>query len=391
MYGCLLFRIFVIPKNNTLTHSTMKLQGRMITRSIHAAAVFFIMIATGIYGCTVQAQSLRPDQFEFKSSHPIAQVKNTPKAIHHVEGINMFAQAIPLNHDINSAYEELKPRLTPGGNRMYFTRMAHPDNSGGKSDLEDIWYTDFDQETGMWSQPARMTGVLNNAGPNYVNNVSVTGDTIILGNQYLKKGKMRAGLSYSVNVNGQWSDPTAIDIYDDYNMSEHANSFVSLKTGVIIRSVQRAETVGQRDLYVSFWDGEKATEPLNMGSVINTAFEESSPYLALDNKTMYFASQGHNGYGGYDIYVTRRLDDSWTNWTQPENLGPAVNGPKDDEFFSLTNCGSYAIFSKQISVHNVDLYRISTSDLFGKPTSAKVSPKRPITQDILAEGALAEL
>ena len=80
-----------------------------------------------------------------------------------------------------------------------------------------------------------MPGVLNNEGPNYINNVSVTGDTIILGNQYVKKGKMRYGLSYRVNVNGQWSDPRSIVIQNDYNISNHSNSFVSLKTGVIIR------------------------------------------------------------------------------------------------------------------------------------------------------------
>ena len=65
----------------------------------------------------------------------------------------------------------------------------------------------------------------------------------------------------------------------------------------------------------------------------------------------------------------RRLDDSWTNWTAPENLGPAVNGALDDEFFSLSHCGKYATFSKQISVHNVDLFKISTEELFGQPAN----------------------
>lgn len=160
-----------------------------------------------------------------------------------------------------------------------------------------------------------------------------------------------------------------IDIDNDYNVAPHAQSYVALSTGVIIRAIQRAETIGERDLYVSFWDGKKATEPINMGTVINSEFEESSPYLAADNKTLYFASKGHKGHGGMDIYVTRRLDETWTNWSEPENLGPAVNGPLNDEFFSLTHCGNFAIFSKQVSVHNVDIYRISLSDLFDSITS----------------------
>src|SRR3981189_3746634 len=164
---------------------------------------------------------------------------------------------------------------------------------------------------------------------------------------------MRSGLSYSVNMNGQWSAPLSIDILNDYNMSEHDNAFVSLKSGVIIKAIQRGETVGERDLYVSFWNGVNATEPVNMGDVNNTTLAESSPFLASDNQTLYFASKGHAGYGGYDIFVTHRLDDTWTNWSAPENLGPAVNGERDDEFFSLSHCGKYATFSKQVSVHNV--------------------------------------
>jgi hypothetical protein len=107
----------------------------------------------------------------------------------------------------------------------------------------------------------------------------------------------------------------------------------------------------------------EATEPVNMGAVINSNLEESSPYLAADNKTLYFASKGHSGFGGYDIFVTRRLDESWTNWSKPENLGPAVNGASDDEFFSLTPCGQFGIFSKRVSVHNVDLFKISLNGL----------------------------
>jgi hypothetical protein len=175
-----------------------------------------------------------------------------------------------------------------------------------------------------------------------------------------------------VNVNGQWSFPTTINIKDDYNMSAQANAYVSLKNGVIIKAIERAETHGQRDLYVSFWNGEEATEPINMGGLINSELEESSPFLSSDNKTLYFASKGHNGHGGFDIYVTKRLDDTWTNWSEPQNLGPAVNGAMDDEFFSITHCGNYAIFSKQVSVHNTDLYRISMEELFNEPVVKKM-------------------
>jgi hypothetical protein len=184
-----------------------------------------------------------------------------------------------------------------------------------------------------------------------------------------------------------WSSPVNISIENDYNIAESSNTFVSLKSGVIIRAVQRCESYGKRDLYVSFWDGIKATEPVSMGGVINSDLDESSPYIAKDNKTLYFASKGHHGYGGYDIYMTKRLDDSWTNWSEPVNLGPAVNGVLDDEFFSIANCGNFAVFSKQVSVHNADLYKVSMKELFGSPDQER--EQRPsLSQEATALASL---
>lgn len=342
-----------------------------------------VIVCVALYSGTVHAQ-----RFIIASNQPVNEIKTAGKAIRYAAGVNLEATATPLNAAINSPYEDLKPRLAPSGNRLYFSRTFHPGNTNGVNDAEDIWYAEFDHATATWSEPARMTGTLNNAGPNYVNNVSVTGDTIILGNQYAKKGKMKSGLSYSVNVNGTWSDPMTIAVRNDYNMSAHSNSFVSLQNGVIIQAVERTESVGSRDLYVSFWNGQEATEPVNMGAVINTEFEESSPYLAADNKTLYFASKGHNGLGGFDIYVTKRLDDSWTNWSQPENLGPAVNSTMDDEFFSITHCGNFAIFSRQVSIHNTDLFRISMQELFGKPTFERKENNTVDAHGVLALASL---
>ncbi len=340
----------------------MTFPNRVKERGLRVIVILLLFLAIAAYSYSTKAQGI---------------TLNAGNDIHLAPHLNSEARAVPLRASVNSPYAELKPVLAPDGSRLYFSRSFHPDNTFGENDAEDIWYSDFDKTTDTWSNAIRMTGFLNNEGPNYINNVSMTGDTLILGNQYTKKGRMRAGVSYSVNIKGQWSTPKSIDILNDYNMSEHSNSFVSLKSGVIIRAIQRGETFGERDLYVSFWDGAQATEPINMGGVINTDLEESSPFLTEDNKTLYFASKGHAGFGGYDIFVTRRLDDSWTNWTTPENLGPAVNGELDDEFFSLTFDGKYATFSKQTTVHNVDLYKISTQELFVQPANdtVKEAPK----------------
>lgn len=337
----------------------MTLKSRITERGINAGMVLFLFLIMGIYSCVAQGQQVDPN-------FPGNPVKTAGNVINVASNVNMTAKAVPMRSSINSPFAELKPAFAPNGDKLYFSRVAHPNNTNGESDQEDIWYANYDSISHEWSEPIRMPGYLNNSGPNFIENVSKTGDTIILGNQYMKKGKMRDGVSYSVNVNGEWSFPKPITILDDYNVSNHGNHFVSLKLGVIISAVERSETMGHRDLYVSFWNGEYATEPVNMGGVINSMAEESSPYLACDNKTLYFASKGHNGYGGYDVFMTTRLDESWTNWSEPVNLGPAVNGHMDEEFFSITHCGRYAIFTKQMNVHNEDLYKIPMEELFGK-------------------------
>lgn len=343
----------------------MTLKTRITERGINAAMILLVLLTTGIYSC--MAQSLQTDP-----RFPGNPIKTAGKVINVAENVSLTAKAVPMRSSINSPYAELKPAFAPNGGKLYFSRISHPNNTGGIIDHEDIWYSLYDSTTNIWSEPILMPGYLNNEGPNFIENVSVTGDTIILGNQYMKKGKMRDGVSYSVNVNGEWSFPTPIIILDDYNMSNHGNHFVSLKLGVIISAVERSETNGHRDLYVSFWNGSYATEPVNMGGVLNSTLEESSPYLACDNKTLYFASKGHNGYGGYDIFMSTRLDDTWTNWSVPVNLGPAVNGHMDEEFFSITHCGRYAIFTKQMNVHNEDLYKIPVAELFVKPVPSTV-------------------
>lgn len=294
-----------------------------------------------------------------------------PVSINLAEQFSASAKAVPMNAGINSQLIEIKSALDPAGNRLYFSRLPFQASITGNKYNEDIWYTEFDAASNEWLAPKKLEGDLNNAGPNFVNGITDSGDTLILGNEYHRKGKMFAGLSYSVKVAGEWTSPRNIKIKNDYNTSEHANHYVSLKHGVIISAIERAETVGERDLYISFWNGKTATEPVNMGSVINTYLEESSPWLACDGKTLFFASKGHAGFGGYDIFMTTRLDDTWTNWSTPQNVGPAINGPMDEEHFAITRCNQFALFSKQVDTNNVDLFRISMEELLNKSEDAK--------------------
>jgi len=269
-----------------------------------------------------------------------------------------------LDKNVNSDVNELNPILSPDGKTLYFSRSNHPDNSGGKKDKEDIWYSELGAD-GKWQLAKNAGAPLNNEYPNFVSSISSTtpdGKSVImlLGNKYDENGDSKlAGVSMSSNVGGNWTKPVALKIEDDYNFHEKANYFLANNRKTLLMSVQREDTRGDRDLYVSFMRADSSwSRPLNLGAVVNTAGEESAPFLALDDKTLYFSSNGFSGYGGTDIYVSKRLDDTWTNWSEPENLGPDINSPKEDLFFNIPANSEYAYYSRGVSDNNTDIFRI---------------------------------
>ena len=89
-------------------------------------------------------------------------------------------------------------------------------------------------------------------------------------------------------------------------------------------------------------NGEWA-DPQNLGEPINTEYDEESPYLHPDGRTLYFSSKGHKVMGGFDIFKST-LQDDYT-WTSPENMGYPVNTVDDDLFFTPTVNGKRAYFS----------------------------------------------
>jgi len=268
-----------------------------------------------------------------------------------------------LDKNVNSDYSELNPLLSPDGKTLYFSRSNHPQNVGGVNDKEDIWYSELGSD-GKWSLAKNMGPQFNNEYPNFINAVSAAtpdGKSVILvlGNKYMPNGKMLAGVSVSNNIGGTWTRPKALTIEDDYNYNEKADFFLSNSRKSLLMSIEREDSHGGRDLYVSFAKNDTVwTKPLNLGSVVNTAGDETAPLLAADDKTLYFSSNGFSGYGGMDIYMSKRLDDTWTKWSPPENLGPDINSKLDDLFFNIPSTSEYAYYSRGITPDNEDIFRV---------------------------------
>lgn len=284
------------------------------------------------------------------------------------KNINPSVTGEQLSHYINTPYMELGPLPTKDGERLYFSRQGFPGNTGGIED-EDIWYSEFNAATQSWGPAINAGYPLNNTGPNFITGVGRDGDTLLLANEYRKNGKMRAGVSVSVRVGELWSFPVPLSITADYNSAGRTSYDLSHDRNALIIAQEKADTYGRLDLYVSFRDPDRpdsyaGTESVNLGPTINTFGDETSPWLSYDGRTLYFASSGHNGYGNMDIFVARRLDNTWSNWSEPENLGPGINSAFDDFSFNYNPKSREAYFVRGFSRQNTDIFKIDMTNLF---------------------------
>ncbi len=263
-----------------------------------------------------------------------------------------------LSDLVNCDYGDLKPMISADGQTLFITRKNHPKNYGGKG-KDDIWVCERVGET--WGPAVQLTAPLNNSGHNYVNGVSPDGNVLLLGNIYGGSGNSGKGMSMSHLRYDKWQYPEALKIADYYNHSIYMEAHITSNFKAIVMSVWRNDTYGERDLYVSFNQGDKNwSKPLNLGAMVNTAGAEIAPFLAADGKTLYFSSTGYSGHGQQDIYVTHRLDDTWRNWSEPVNMGPIINSEGWDAYLSLDAEGEYAFLSRanKGKDSDADIYKI---------------------------------
>jgi len=167
--------------------------------------------------------------------------------------------------------------------------------------------------------------------------ISPDGNVAIVFGNY--NGSFGGGdLFYSVKTENGWSYPCNLGgTINTKNWESLAALGPDGKT--LIYSTVRSDGKGNSDLWVTQLTETGWTSPKNLGAAINTGEDEKWPFIAADGKTLYFSSDGHFGFGGSDLFMVKRLDDSWTNWSEPVNLGRYVNSLKNDKDFSVSGSG----------------------------------------------------
>jgi hypothetical protein len=258
---------------------------------------------------------------------------------------------------VNSVGEESLPLLGPGGGELFFTRSLYAGNYGGKFSGMDVWVSRV--RSGTWENASNRSPLsINNEGHNALVGMSADGNTRYFVNARLNE-KVN-GIYVSRKINNYWTRPEFIFL-PGIESHEFMGIYVSPDFDVILLSMEGADSHGQEDLYFSVRNsGGQWSEPKNMGSTLNTAGFEISPFLSADKKKLYFASNGRKGEGDADIYSSERLYNSWETWSVPVNLGKVVNSPKFDAYFSIYG-DSVAYFASNRESEFADLYQVKVT------------------------------
>lgn len=276
---------------------------------------------------------------------------------------------------INSAYPEYTPIVTPDETKLYFT-SRRPENIGGEKDasdddyFEDI-YVSEKSEIG-WGVPKNIGNHINTKNHDAIVSINSDGQTMIIYKHVHDElhDEFNGNIFYSQLQGMSWSSPVAFDNNINSKYWEPSGS-LDADEQVLFFSSDMPGGLGGTDIYVSMrqTDGSWG-KPKNLGSNINTPYNDDAPHLMPDGKTLYFSSEGHKGLGGHDIFVT--ISDAGGNWNSPRNLGYPINSTDDDVYASWSADGKRIYYSAYNEKNGKGSFDIFVADLNEKPENVVV-------------------
>jgi len=253
-----------------------------------------------------------------------------------------------LGEVINSENPEMRPTISADGNLLFFIRQNDPANIHYATvpNSQDIWYSRRDS-MGKWSAAKHLSAKVNASQYNAVYWISPDLNTILL------KGSFIDGQYYGMGVSmihkrsdNSWTKAEMLRIrnFNKFSTTPQIGASMGHDGKTLLFYMTDKKGSFDNDLYVSFAEGNNIwTAPKSLGKKINLPdYNEMSPFIAADGVTLYFSSDRPGGLGENDIWMSKRLDDSWTKWSEPVNLGRPINTEGSEAFFTLDAGGEYA-------------------------------------------------
>jgi flagellar motor protein MotB len=261
--------------------------------------------------------------------------------------ITAIKNPVPFNPEsvgpsINTLDDEYWPSITADGQTMMFTRQAAVSGQGtyGQSQ-EDFYLSSYSDN--KWNKAYDAGFPLNTSQNEGAQTLSSNGSYMFF-TACDRQGAFGSCDIYFSSLNrGKWTEP--VNVGSPVNTkSWESQPSISADGKILFFSSNRPGGFGGKDIWYSrFSEKNVWTKPVNMGEKINSAGDEMSPFIHFDGKTLYFSSDGKIGMGGFDIYLTRMTDDSI--WSDPQNLGYPINTYNDEMGLIIESEGKKAYFS----------------------------------------------
>ena len=308
-----------------------------------------------------------------------------------------------LGPTINTQYSEHSPVISSDDKLLIFTsRGENVTGASGKvSDsknksiaadgeyYEDIFEAKrIDDEN--WEKPRSLSGVLNGKGHDASTQL-FDNDTKLL----MYRNDNNGDIFVADKSGGDWSAPKPLDGNINSKAYE-GDAFISPDGLTLTFATGKYSEDGTLDLYQSTRSamGSDWGTARTLGANINTKFDDDSPYISKDGKTLYFSSRGHNTMGGYDIFKSE-YDEAGRKWGPAQNMGYPINTPDDDSYYRLSPDGSYAYLSSyRIGGYGEkDIYTINyikNATIKGKVFSSKDSTTVIPGVELVFSGAQAD-
>ncbi len=264
-----------------------------------------------------------------------------------------------LGEGVNTEAPEYSPIFNMNDSVLYFTARRSTTTGGKRNPLTDEYFEDVYVSTkrgGKWRAAEQMAKkVINTKRNDAVVDVSGDGDELCIYRGYKGQGE----LYNSPRRNGKWQKNHKLRKINTRKGRESSVSITPDSLFLFFIS-DRKGSIGGKDIWMSIrtQDGSKWQKPENLGPNINTPYNEETIKVSADGKFLYFSSRGHNSMGGYDIFTSKRNNDG--TWSDPKNVGYPINTPDDDINFMMTEDLKTGYFSamRDSGYGDKDIYQV---------------------------------
>lgn len=276
------------------------------------------------------------------------------------------AQVINMK-SVNTKYPEYMPYVSADQQRMFFT-ARWPNTTGEKKAADGEFYEDIYvcfNRGGHWAKARKLQEPVNGKYHDACIGISTDGQTM-----YLYKGTNGGDIYYTKLKGKRWTKPQPMPFNTEHYESQVAVTPDNKEIYFV------SDRDGSKDIWSTYINSKgQWSTPRKLGGIVNTPYNETSPFFASDGQTLYFSSDGHTSMGGQDIFRIQLKGAKSSG--APENLGYPINTTSDDMYFSLDPKEEVGYYSsnKRGSKGKQDLYMIQMPERKQKPNLAILKGK----------------